>query len=771
MDENIKTKKLPVLVLRGKVMFPNISTSIGVGRPRSLYAVEKAVTENGEIFLVAQKNSLEDNPQIKDIYRVGVVCRVKKIVNVSKSNIRLQIEGLYRAKAVEMQDVGEYYTASVFEEPDEVLLPFEQNAYFSVAREKLKDYVAVNKNFSKDLADSLFGVDDATEFVNILAYNLTISETKKQEILSITKTTERLELLSKELNVLIFNQDIEKQINERVRESVDKSQKEYYLREQLKAINKELGNDEDEVLELREKILAKGMPKEDEEKVLKELDRMSRMSSSSPDFTVIRNYIDWILDIPFNEFTADRSDFSKAIEILEEDHFGLEKVKDRIIEYLAVMKNTGKAGASIICLQGPPGVGKTSVATSIARALDRKFVRLSLGGLKDEAEIRGHRKTYIGAMPGRIIYALKDAKASNPVILLDEIDKLSSDLRGDPASALLEVLDPEQNKAFRDRYIEIPVDLSNVLFITTANSLDTIPAPLLDRMELIALDGYTQEEKLEIAKRYLIPKRMKMNGLQENKVEFSDEAIIDIIKGYTKEAGVRNLERQIDKIIRKIVKNYLILGKLRKQTITPKRLKDFLGSARFLDTKAVKKDEVGVANGLAWTAYGGTTLNVEVVCVDGGKGEILLTGKLGDVMKESARTALSFVRANAKKFGIKEEFFSSNDFHIHVPEGATPKDGPSAGITLATAMLSAFTGKKVRADISMTGEITLRGKVLAIGGLKEKALASFRAGITEIIIPKENLKDIEDIPSLVSEKLTFHAVENALDVFKIALRG
>ncbi len=771
MDENMKTKKYPVLVLRGKVMFPNISTSIGVGRPRSLYAVEKAVTDNGEIFLVAQKNSLEDNPQIKDIYRVGVVCRVKKIVNISKTNVRLQIEGLYRAIAVEMADAGEYYTAEVYEEPDEVLLPFEQNAYFSVAREKFKDYVSVNKNFSKDLADSLFGVDDATEFVNILAYNLSISETKKQEILSITKTTERLETLSKELNVLIFNQEIEKQINERVRESVDKSQKEYYLREQLKAINKELGNDENEILELREKILAKGMPQDDEEKVLKELDRMSRMSSSSPDFTVIRNYIDWILDIPFTEFTADRSNFAEAIEILEADHFGLEKVKDRIIEYLAVMKQTGKAGASIICLQGPPGVGKTSVATSIARALDRKFVRLSLGGLKDEAEIRGHRKTYIGAMPGRIIYALKDAKALNPVILLDEIDKLSSDLRGDPASALLEVLDPEQNKSFRDRYVEIPVDLSNVLFITTANSLDTIPAPLLDRMEVISLDGYTQEEKLEIAKRYLIPKRMKMNGLDENKVEFTSEAIVDIIKGYTKEAGVRNLERQIDKIIRKIVKNYLISGKMRKQTITPKRLKDFLGSARFLESKAVIKDEVGVANGLAWTAFGGTTLNVEVCAVEGGKGEILLTGKLGDVMKESARTALSFVRANAKKFGIKDDFFTSNDFHIHVPEGATPKDGPSAGITLATAMLSAFTGKKVRADVSMTGEITLRGKVLAIGGLKEKALASFRAGITEIIIPKENLKDVEDIPSLVSEKLTFHAVDNALDVFKIALRG
>ena len=648
--------------------------------------------------------------------------------------------------------------------------PIEERAYHSVAREKLNEYAKIAPKISSDLVETLLGVENPSEFVNILAFNLNIKESDKQAVLEEVMLTKRLELISSELNSLAVNAQLEKEIADRVKESVEKNQKEYYLREQLKAIHGELGDDEAEVSELREKILAKKMPEECEKKVIKELDRMSRMPSSSPDYTVLRTYVDWIIDLPFTNSSTDRESLDDAIKILDEDHFGLEKVKERIVEYLAVMKLTGKVGGSILCFVGPPGVGKTSVATSIARALDRKFVRISLGGVKDEAEIRGHRKTYIGAMPGRIIYGLKDAGVNNPVFLLDEIDKLSSDMRGDPASALLEVLDPEQNKTFRDRYIEIPFDLSNVLFITTANTLETIPAPLLDRMEVISLDGYTLEEKEEIAKRYLIPKRIKMNGLTEDKIEFTSDAVTEIIKGYTMEAGVRSLERNIDSVVRKIATKLAKEGKLKKQKITAKTIPGYLGGARFSDDSEKREDEVGAATGLAWTAYGGTTLTIEVSLINGGKGEILLTGKLGDVMKESARAALSYIRANAQKYNIDEEIFTTHDLHVHVPEGATPKDGPSAGITLATAILSALTERKVRSDIAMTGEITLRGKVLAIGGLKEKALAAFRAGITDIIIPFANKKDIEDVPKNIAKKINFIPVKTAEEVFALAIK-
>ena len=588
-------------------------------------------------------------------------------------------------------------------------------------------------------------------------------------LFSLAQLNGSLELLAKELSALIANAKYSEIIQERVRKNVDASQKDFYLREQLKAIHEELG-DGNEIEELREKVKAKGMPKEDEEKVLKELDRMSRMNASSPDYTVIRTYVDWVLDLPFKEVSKDTENINDAIAILEEDHFGLEKVKERIIEYIAVMKLTGKVGGSILCLVGPPGVGKTSVATSVARALSRKFQRMSLGGVKDEAEIRGHRKTYIGAMPGRIIYALKDAGVKNPVILLDEIDKLSSDLRGDPASALLEVLDPEQNRTFRDRYIEIPFDLSDVLFITTANSLDTIPAPLLDRMEVISLDGYTREDKIEIAKRYLIPKRMKKNGVPSGKIDFTDEAITGIIKGYTKEAGVRNLEREIDSVVRKIATEYAKSGKINKVKVGVKSLNKYLGSPKFTDKDALLYDQVGAVNGLAWTSFGGVTLTVECSLIPSGKGDIILTGKLGDVMKESARAAISFIKANANKFGVKKDAFESVDLHIHVPEGATPKDGPSAGITIATAILSAVTGKKVASDIAMTGEITLLGKVLPIGGLKEKSLAAFRAGIKKIIIPYGNLKDVEEIPKNVADELEITPVKSADEVFALAIK-
>lgn len=768
--DNKEIKVLPVLVLRGRTMFPNISFSCDVGRQMSLYAVEKAVTTNTELFVCTQKNSLDDNPAASELYTTGVICRLVKLNGIGEKNVRLQIEGLYRGKTAEFKDDDGLFSAEVMRVDDIAPAPIEERAYHSVAREKLNEYAKIAPKISSDLVETLLGVENPSEFVNILAFNLNIKESDKQAVLEEVMLTKRLELISSQLNSLAVNAQLEKEIADRVKESVEKNQKEYYLREQLKAIHGELGDDEAEVSELREKILAKKMPEECEKKVLKELDRMSRMPSSSPDYTVLRTYVDWIIDLPFANSSTDRESLDDAIKILDEDHFGLEKVKERIVEYLAVMKLTGKVGGSILCFVGPPGVGKTSVATSIARALDRKFVRISLGGVKDEAEIRGHRKTYIGAMPGRIIYGLKDAGVNNPVFLLDEIDKLSSDMRGDPASALLEVLDPEQNKTFRDRYIEIPFDLSNVLFITTANTLETIPAPLLDRMEVISLDGYTLEEKEEIAKRYLIPKRIKMNGLTEDKIEFTSDAVTEIIKGYTMEAGVRSLERNIDSVVRKIATKLAKEGKLKKQKITAKTISSYLGGARFSDDSEKREDEVGAATGLAWTAYGGTTLTIEVSLINGGKGEILLTGKLGDVMKESARAALSYIRANAQKYNIDEEIFTTHDLHVHVPEGATPKDGPSAGITLATAILSALTERKVRSDIAMTGEITLRGKVLAIGGLKEKALAAFRAGITDIIIPFANKKDIEDVPKNIAKKINFIPVKTAEEVFALAIK-
>ena len=767
-EQNVRT--LPVFVLRGRVMLPNISSQFDVGRTMSLLAVRKAVTDNSELFVVTQKNSLDETPTPDRFYSVGVICRMVKINNITDKSIRIQLSGVSRARIKDVNLVDGYYEATVEDLPFSENAPVESRAYFSFLREKFKDYVKANRNFPKDLSDALSGLEDVNEFVNILTFNLNIDEAKKQEILELSVTTERVESLSRILSSLNDNVELERKISERVKASVDKGQKEYYLRERLKAIHEELGDDSAETENLRAQILEKHMPAEDEEKVLKELDRMSRMNSSSPDYIVLRTYIDWILDLPFNKASEDRKNLNEAVDILNEDHFGLEKVKERIVEYLAVMKLTGKVGGSIICLVGPPGVGKTSVATSIARALDRRFTRMSLGGVKDEAEIRGHRKTYIGAMPGRIIYGLKDAKVNNPVFLLDEIDKLSSDLRGDPASALLEVLDPEQNKTFRDRYIEIPFDLSNVLFITTANSLETIPTPLLDRMEVISLDGYTIEEKVEIATRYLIPKRMKLNGLPDDKVEFTEGAIEKVVKGYTLEAGVRNLERKLDEIIRKIATKLARSGRLKKQKITEANVSEYLGTERFGESDRLKNDEVGAANGLAWTQYGGTTLTIEVVKIKGGKGNVQLTGKLGDVMKESALAALSFIKAHAEVFGIDLETFADVDLHVHVPEGATPKDGPSAGITLATAMLSCLTGRKVRSDIAMTGEITLRGKVLPIGGLKEKSLAAYRKGITELIIPAENVKDIEDIPENVRKELKFHPVKEAWEVFELALR-
>ena len=610
---------------------------------------------------------------------------------------------------------------------------------------------------------------DPNDFVDGALAVMPFKDNDIQRILEIDDTIERLRafenLVTKELEIA----KIEKKITSKVRQSIDKSQKEFYLREQLKAIHSELGEDPDEGEELVKQIKDKNLPKEVEEKALKEIARLDKINPSSPDYSIILNYLDWIKELPFNECTVDTESLQDAKAILDKDHFGLEKVKERIVEYIAVLQLTKKIRGPILCFVGPPGVGKTSVATSIARALNRKFVRMSLGGVKDEAEIRGHRRTYVGAMPGRIIYALRNVGSNNPVFLLDEIDKMSSDMHGDPASALLEVLDPEQNTTFRDRYMEIPYDLSKVMFITTANSVDTIPYPLLDRMEIIELNGYTDQEKMEIAKRYLIPKQLELNGLNDKKVVFTDDAVREIIESYTMEAGVRNLEREIGGVIRKIAVKAAEHKRIKKQVVDKGDISSYLGVKKHIRDLSLDKDEVGAATGLAWTSVGGTTLTIEVSLMHG-KGEILLTGKLGDVMKESARAAISYIRANAAEYGIKDEVFETTDIHIHVPEGATPKDGPSAGITMATAILSAFTHKPVKKSVAMTGEITLRGKVLPIGGLKEKTLAAYRQGIDTVVIPTENEKDLSEIPADIKDKINFITASEIQTVFDIAIK-
>ena len=759
---------IPAIALRGKTLFPNVITAVDVGRIKSLNAVHSALNGNKLIFAVSQKAVEVDEPTVSDLYTVGTVCKVGNLTKIGNDTFKLTLEGLYRASIKESKEGGEFFVFNVEKletiRGDEI----KEEGYFRAVKESYKEAIDLLPRVSREALNSVFKHTDSERFVNGACFVLPFKETKKQKILEINSLIDRLyafsELLSEEIEII----KIEKTIAEKVKANIDKNQKEFYLREQLKAIHEELGDDVNEIENLREKILAKKMNKEQEEKVLSELKRMSKMVPSSPDYTVLRSYIDWVLDLPFNEESEDTDKIADVRKILESDHFGLEKVKERIIEYLSVLKLTKSLKGPILCLVGPPGVGKTSVAKSVARALNRKLVRMSLGGVKDEAEIRGHRKTYIGAMPGRIIFGMKEAGVNNPVFLLDEIDKLSCDLRGDPASALLEVLDPEQNPTFRDRYLEISYDLSKVMFITTANSVDTIPAPLLDRMEVIDIAGYTEEEKIQIAKRYLVPKAIKANGLTDNSVKFLDTGIREIINGYTGEAGVRKLEQQVNAVVRKIATKVAEEGDSGKKTIDKKSVASYLGANKYSKDETLESNQVGSATGLAWTSIGGVALTIEVAVMKG-KGNLVLTGKLGDVMQESAKTAISYIRANAENYGIDSTVFENNDVHIHVPEGATPKDGPSAGITIATALLSAFTGKKVRRNIAMTGEITLRGNVLPIGGLKEKSLAGYRLGVRKIIIPKRNLKDLEEIPTEISSKIEFIAVENVKEVFDVAI--
>ncbi len=764
------SEKLPVVALRGRVVFPSVSVSFDVGRLISLTAVKMAADTDSRLFVVAQKNAEKSDVTPDDIYDVGTVVRIKQITKLPGNNVRISAEGLYRAAVRTVEYVDNTLVADVNElksiTSDQTL----EEAYLRTSRDLVRELFSDGNRISKENLQTIEAASDADDFVNITAHNLNVKTDVKQQLLSCNRVVERLRLMDKVLNDELEISRLERKINSMVRASIDKNQKEYYLREQLKAIHTELGDDEEERDELERRIKAKQMPAEVEEKALKELSRMSRMQTSSPDYNVLRMYLDWLLDIPWNEKTEDTESLSDAVKILNEDHYGLDKIKERITEYLAVLKLTNGLNAPILCLVGPPGVGKTSIASSIARSLGRKFVRMSLGGVKDESEIRGHRKTYIGALPGRIIAGLKNAGSSNPVFLLDEIDKLSSDMRGDPASALLEVLDPAQNSTFRDRYLEVPYDLSKVLFITTANSVDTIPRPLLDRMELIELGGYTAEEKREIAKRYLVPKKRAANGLEEGQLSFDDGALDEIINGYTMEAGVRHLEREIDAVCRKAAVR-TAEGNTDIINVTAATVQEMLGARRYeRDAAALGGDEVGAATGLAWTAVGGTTLTIEVSAMHG-KGDILLTGKLGDVMKESARAAISYIRANCSQYGIAGSVFETTDIHIHVPEGATPKDGPSAGITMATAILSAFTKKPVRKSVAMTGEITLRGKVLPIGGLKEKALAAYRTGITQVIIPADNKKDLEEVPESVRGRIDFVPVTEVDTVFKAAIIG
>lgn len=760
---------LPLIALRGRVLFPKNLLNFDVGRPMSVKAVQMASQTGSLVFISAQKNGFIDAPRKEDIFSVGVIAKIKQVIKVQNGNMKVSVEALSRAKILEFKEAKDAFVVEAQECPyvdnaDQI----EKEAYLRVAKHVFYEYTLYDKRITKEMVTSISEIQDANSFMDNAISVTTFKETEVYKLLEEDSTINRLDLFRQLFKKEVEIAKIEKDISNKVRQSIDKSQKEFYLREQIKAIHEELGDSADEKEDLKEQIKAKNLPKEIEDKMMKEIARLDKINPSSPDYSIILNYLDWIKDLPFGQSTQDTQDLLKAKEILDSDHFGLQKVKQRIIEYLAVLQLTKQIKGPILCFVGPPGVGKTSVATSIARALNRKFVRMSLGGVKDEAEIRGHRKTYVGAMPGRIINGLRMAGSNNPVFLLDEIDKLSSDIHGDPASALLEVLDPEQNQTFRDRYLEVPFDLSKIMFITTANSVETIPYPLLDRMELIELTGYTNEEKLQIAKQYLIPKQLKNNGLTKGKVGISDEAIKEIIECYTMEAGVRNLEREIGSVIRKVATKVAENPKVRKTLIKPSNLQSYLGVKKYLRDHRLESDQIGECQGLAWTSVGGTTLTIEVSLMRG-KGEILLTGKLGDVMKESARAGISYIRSNADKFGIDDTIFEKTDIHIHVPEGATPKDGPSAGITMATAILSAFTKKTVKKSVAMTGEITLRGKVLPIGGLKEKALAAYRQGIKTVIIPKANVKDLEEIDSEIRKEIKFIAVENANEVFKNAI--
>ncbi|MGE5630312.1 MAG: endopeptidase La [Caulobacteraceae bacterium] len=765
-------KKLPLLPLRGLSIFPYMVLHFDVGREKSIRALEEAMINDQLIFLVTQKDAHIDLPTPEDFYEVGTISKIKQLLKLPGDTIRVLVEGVNRAEVNEIISDEAYFLVEVteHEEDNKGKGDLEIEALKRSVLSVFDEYIKANPKVAPETLITVSDIDDVSRFADVIASNLTIKIEEKQEILTLFDIKERMEkiyeILSRELEIL----EIERKINSRVRKQIDKSQKEYYLREQLKAIQKELGEKEGHAEDIdmyREKLSKLEVPEEVKEKVEKELDRLSKISIGSPEVGVSKTYLDWIFDLPWNTETKDNLDIKNARKVLDEDHFGLKKVKERVLEYLAIRQLSNNMKGPILCLIGPPGVGKTSIAKSIARAMGRKFVRMSLGGVRDEAEIRGHRRTYIGAIPGRIIYSIKQAGTKNPLFLFDEIDKLASDFRGDPAAALLEVLDAEQNKDFRDHYLELPFDLSKVMFITTANSIDTIPAPLLDRMEVIHISGYTEDEKVSIAEAYLVPKQLREHSLKKENVVISETALRAIINGYTRESGVRNLEREIANVIRKSATQIVEHNK-KKIRITPLNLKKYLGIARFRFDKVNPRNEIGVVTGLAWTPVGGDTLFIEVSVMPG-TGKLELTGQLGDVMKESARAGLSYIRSKCDELGIDKEFTKNLDIHIHVPEGATPKDGPSAGITMTTALVSALIRKPVYREVAMTGEVTLRGRVLPIGGLKEKVLAAKRAGIKKILLPYENEKDLEEIPDNVRRNMEFVLVSEMDEVLAHAL--
>jgi len=769
-EERTEQLTMPVLPLRDVVVYPHMVIPLFVGREKSIRCLQAAMDADKQVFLAAQKDASVDEPTNDDIYPVGTVATVLQLLKLPDGTVKVLVEGKQRAQLDELQDDEEYFKASIHYLAAEELPEKEEEVLIRSALNQFEGYVKLNKKIPPEVLTSLSGIEDGDRLADTMAAHMPLKLAEKQAILEITDVRERIEhlmaLMEGEIDIL----QVEKRIRSRVKKQMEKSQREYYLNEQMKAIQKELGETEDGVDEfeqLQKKIDDARMPAEAKKKTEAELQKLKMMSPMSAEATVVRGYIDWMVSVPWKKRSRIKKDLANAEKVLDADHYGLEKVKERIIEYLAVQQRTTKVKGAILCLVGPPGVGKTSLGQSIAKATGREYVRMALGGVRDEAEIRGHRRTYIGSMPGKLIQKMAKVGVRNPLFLLDEIDKMSADMRGDPASALLEVLDPEQNINFNDHYLEVDYDLSDVMFVATSNSMN-IPAPLLDRMEVIRLSGYTEDEKLNIAKRHLLTKQIGRNGLKEKEITVQDSAIIGIIRYYTREAGVRNLERELSRLCRKAVKEILLDSSIKHVEITGDNLSDYLGVQRFDYGKAEEANQVGQVTGLAWTEVGGDLLTIEATNV-AGKGKTTTTGSLGDVMQESIQTALTVVRSRADKLGIADDFHEKRDIHVHVPEGATPKDGPSAGIAMVTAMVSSLTGKPVRSDVAMTGEITLRGEVLAIGGLKEKLLAAHRGGIKHVLIPKENERDLKEIADNVKEDLVIQPVKWIDEVLDVAL--
>ncbi|MCR4875677.1 MAG: endopeptidase La [Clostridiales bacterium] len=761
--------ELPVLPLRGTMLFPGMVLHFDIGRPRSIAALEQCMMTNQKLFLVAQKDEAEEEPTPEQLYTTGTIASVRQVMNLPGENVRVLVEGENRGTVEKMVSGEKFMQATVCIRKDRIVRSNEGKALVRTTQDLFEEYAKSSQRVSSEMVEGLRSMEKPGEIADLLAANILQKWQERQEFLEELDPLKRLEKICAVLMRETDLADTEKEIQSRIRKQVERNQKDFYLREQIRAIQQELGegDESDDQNGYRKRMEETPLSEEARARVEKEIDRMSRIAPGSPEYIVSETYIDWILDMPWGKETEDSLDLARAREVLDREHYGLEKVKERIIEYLAVLRLKKNMKGPILCFVGPPGVGKTSIVKAIAEAVDRKFVRMSLGGVRDEAEIRGHRKTYIGSMPGRIISGMKQAGSMNPVFLFDEIDKMASDFRGDPASAMLEVLDAEQNFAFRDHYLEIAFDLSKVMFITTANSVDTIPEPLRDRMELIEVPSYTEEEKLQILKRHLLPKQVEEHGMAAGTVKMSDDVMKRLIEDYTREAGVRTLERMAARCCRKSAV-YLLENKKKTVTITKERLHEFLGAARYTREPLEKEARVGIVNGLAWTSVGGEMLEVECALMPG-KGNLKLTGQLGDVMKESAEAAFSWVRTHSGELGLEDDFHTKIDLHVHIPEGAVPKDGPSAGVTLTTALVSALTGKKVRQDVAMTGEMTLRGRVLPIGGLKEKTLAAYRAGVRTLVIPKENHKDLEEIPDYVLDHFRIIEAEEIREVLKAAL--